>query len=429
MQALMRFAGLVMIRIFFRTITLLSRERVPLTGPVVVVSNHPNGLLDPLVARVALARPLAFLGKSTMFDNPFGRLAMHSFDAIPVYRHKDGADTSKNEETFERCRELLGRGGWLMLFPEGVSHSETTLLPLKTGAARIILSSNLPQIRVLPLGLVFDDKTTFRSRAAINVGEVIETAPFFEQAKLDDRAAVRALTERIADAVSSTMLQAPDAEFWNGLLAVAGWTHPGAKQEPDLDELTARAKQLEHAYRQLARSEPERAQALVDRARRFAYVLRSVGIENPFALERAPVLAPVRLARFAIVATLLSPLLLVGLVASWIPYQLIRVIAERTNQDEDVVSTVKAVGGLVFFPLFWIGEAVTAGILWGAALGLVALLVAPFGSWIALLVLERFAARREALGGWWMRMSQAARAESIAEQRRRLARDVDELLR
>jgi 1-acyl-sn-glycerol-3-phosphate acyltransferase len=396
---------------------------------VVVVSNHPNGLLDPLVARVALARPLSFLGKSTVFGNPFGRLAMHSFDVIPVYRHKDGADTSKNEETFARCRALLGRGGWLMLFPEGTSHSETTLLPLKTGAARIILSSNLPQIRVLPLGLVFDDKTTFRSRATVNVGEVIDTAPFFEQAKLDDRAAVRALTERIADAVASTMLQAPDAEFWNGFLAVAGWTHPEAKQKPDLDELTARAKQLEAAYRELVRTDPERAQALVDRARRFAYVLRALGIDNPFALEGAAVLAPARLLRFAVVATLLSPLVALGLVASWIPYRLIRVIAERTRQDEDVVSTVKAIGGLVFFPLFWIGEAIAAGAAWGVVAGLATLVLAPLGSWIALLVLERFAARREALGGWWMRMSQAARAESIAAQRRSLARDVEALLR
>jgi 1-acyl-sn-glycerol-3-phosphate acyltransferase len=144
MQALMRFAGLLLIRVFFRRITLIGRERVPEDGPVVVLANHPNGLLDPLVARVALGRALAFLGKSTVFGNPFGRLAMHSFGVIPVYRHKDGADTSKNEETFQRCRELLAAGGWLMLFPEGTSHSETTLLPLKTGAARNIKTTRLP---------------------------------------------------------------------------------------------------------------------------------------------------------------------------------------------------------------------------------------------------------------------------------------------
>jgi 1-acyl-sn-glycerol-3-phosphate acyltransferase len=428
MQALMRFAGLLLIRVFFRTIKLIGRERVPTSGPVVVLANHPNGLLDPLVARVALGRALAFLGKSTVFGNPFGRLAMHSFGVIPVYRHKDGADTSKNEETFQRCRELLAAGGWLMLFPEGTSHSETTLLPLKTGAARIILSSGLTQTKILPLGLVYDAKTTFRSQAAVNVGEPIDTAPYFAEAAVDERAAVRALTERIAESVSSTMLQAKDAELWYGLLAVAAWTSPRGSGELDLDEVTARAKQLEAAYRRLVATDPERAQALVDRARHFAYTLRSVGIDDPFSLERAPVLAPARLARFALVAALFSPHFLLGLVASFVPCQLVRVIAARTHQDEDVVSTVKAVAGLVFFPLFWLAEAIVAAAFLGPLAGLAALLLAPLSSWVALRLLERLAARREALGGWWMRMSQAARAERIAAQRRGLARDVDEML-
>ena len=106
MQALMRFAGLLLIRVFFRTIKLIGRERVPTSGPVVVLANHPNGLLDPLVARVALGRALAFLGKSTVFGNPFGRLAMHSFGVIPVYRHKDGADTSKKVSAATLASEL-----------------------------------------------------------------------------------------------------------------------------------------------------------------------------------------------------------------------------------------------------------------------------------------------------------------------------------
>jgi glycerol-3-phosphate O-acyltransferase/dihydroxyacetone phosphate acyltransferase len=425
MQILVRLAGLLMIRVFYRAIALVHRERVPAAGPVVVVANHPNGLLDPLVARVALDRPMAFLGKSTVFGNPFGRLAMGAFGVIPVYRPRDGEDTSKNEATFARCREHLAAGGWLMLFPEGTSHSETTLLPLRTGAARIILSGAPADVQVLPLGLVFEDKTTFRSRVSVHVGRPIDCAAF--RSIGDERAAVRQLTDAIAAGVSDAMLEASDAEMWNGFLAVAAWTDD--QPEPSMERLTARAKTLEAGYRRLAAADPQRAQEIVDRSRRFAHLLRAVGIDDPFALERPAVLRPARLVRFMLLATLLSPLAAAGWLLNVVPYQLVDWIARRPGPDVDVVGTIKAIAGLVFFPVFWLAEAITAGVLWGWQAALLTLLVAPVGGWVALRLLERLAARRQALGGWWMRMSRAELADTITRQRVQLAADVDAALR
>jgi hypothetical protein len=48
---------------------------------------------------------------------------------------------------------------------------------------------------------------------------------------------------------------------------------------------------------------------------------------------------------------------------------------------------------------------------------------------VALRLLERLAARRQALGGWWMRMSRAELADTITRQRVQLAADVDAALR
>ena len=57
--------------------------------------------------RIGLGKPVSFLAKSTLFGNPFGRLTTGAFNAIPVYRQKDGVDTKKNEETFDLCRAML----------------------------------------------------------------------------------------------------------------------------------------------------------------------------------------------------------------------------------------------------------------------------------------------------------------------------------
>ena len=100
-KALVRAFGLALIRLFYPVIA--RTGGLPASGPVIVVANHPNGLLDPLVLCIALGRPVAFLGKSTLFANPLGRFVMESFGAIPVYRASE-ANTSKNEETFARCR-------------------------------------------------------------------------------------------------------------------------------------------------------------------------------------------------------------------------------------------------------------------------------------------------------------------------------------
>jgi 1-acyl-sn-glycerol-3-phosphate acyltransferase len=423
MQAAFRWLVMLMIRVFYRTIALVHGERVPAHGPCVVVANHPNALLDPLVTRAMLRRPLAFLGKSTVFGNPIGRAVMGAFGVIPVYRPRDGADTSRNEATFERCRDLLAEGGWLMLFPEGTSHSEPTLLPVKTGAARIILSAGLASVRVLPVGLVFEAKTTFRSRVAVCIGAPIDPAPYLAEATQDERAAVRRFTEHIGQAVADAMLQAPSAELWNGFLAVAAWT--GGGPHPHMDELTRRAKVLEAGYRKLAVQDPARATELVEKCQHFANLLASVGIDDPFTLSDS---RPRRLGRFALLFTLLLPVVLVGLLLNVWPYQLIKLIAARATREDDVVATVKAIGGMIFYPLFWLAEAIAAGCLAGWPLGLATLVAGPTSAFVALRLLERLATRREALGGWWLRMSQAELAARLSRMRRELASAVNQAL-
>ena len=113
----------------------LGAEQLPADGPVVVVANHTNGLVDGLLLIARLGRYPRFLGKSTLFRilplKPFLRLA----GVVPVYRAADGEGTGRNDQTFARCRELLSRGGVIAIFPEGISHDEAALQPLRSGAA------------------------------------------------------------------------------------------------------------------------------------------------------------------------------------------------------------------------------------------------------------------------------------------------------
>ena len=132
----------IALRLFFRRIETINADIVPEGTGVIFVLNHPNGLVDAALVFVALPRKISFLAKSTLFRVPVISFLLRTVEALPLYRRIDaGEDVSKNQRTFELCRQLLQRGGSIALFPEGISHNSPKLLPAKTGAARIALGA------------------------------------------------------------------------------------------------------------------------------------------------------------------------------------------------------------------------------------------------------------------------------------------------
>ena len=136
--AVLKFA----LRVYFRRIEIIGLEHVPLKSPVIFVLNHPNALVDPVFLFCLAPRRVSFLAKAPLFRMPVLGYFIRALDSLPVYRRKDeGEDVSRNEETFVAARKLLAGGGTIGICPEGVSHSEKRLLPIKTGAARIALGA------------------------------------------------------------------------------------------------------------------------------------------------------------------------------------------------------------------------------------------------------------------------------------------------
>src|SRR6185503_4225644 len=124
------------VRLYYRVSSL--GGAVPASGPVVLVGNHPNGLVDPVLVAGASPRVVRFLGKAPLFDMPLLGQVLRGLEALPVHRAQDG-DTRGNVETFAAVYAALARGEVVCLFPEGKSHDEPALQTLKTGAARMAL--------------------------------------------------------------------------------------------------------------------------------------------------------------------------------------------------------------------------------------------------------------------------------------------------
>lgn len=428
-SVLIRLVLLRTTRLFYREIA-VSGARIP-SGPVVVVANHPNGLVDPLMVRIALDHPVKGMAKSTLFKNPISKTVMQAFDALPVYRRVDGEDTGKNASMFSACQGCLEEGGALMIFPEGVSHDATELLPLKTGAARIALGAEADNnyalgVKILPVGLIYEDKEVFRSRAAVVVGEPLDIDAYKELHKEEPYEAATALTHEIAQALSSVMLEADDSELWAGFLAVASWMNEGALDA--MGDRQERARELAAGFRWLQEHEPATAQKLVDEVRGFVTMFEAVGVENPLDLERVEVRTG-RIVGAALWLLLLAPFALLGAILGWLPYRLIRPLSFAIARGElDVVSSIKAIAGLVFMPLTYVLEGLIAWKLFNVWAGVAVVVLAPLLGLVTMHFVEGVMRRRAALSKLWLRATKTSTLESIQARRKELIERIEALL-
>jgi 1-acyl-sn-glycerol-3-phosphate acyltransferase len=430
-----RWIILRLVMLFYPRIEVRGRELLPHDEPALFVANHPNGLLDPLVLMAGVRRPIAFLAKSTFFANPAGRFAMGAFGALPVYRQRDegleggatGDRTNRNEGTFARCRALLRQNHALALFPEGTTHSSTTMLPLRTGAARIALSAEAEtdwaiDLKLVPVGLWYQDKALFRSAALLVIGQPFAIDDLAGRYAADPHAAVDALTERIDAALDAVVLQAEHAELLRGLPLVASWTAP--RELSTLAEQHAYTAQLLGAYQRLRASDPARLAAIEQQARRYARVLRTLGIANPWDLE----LNAARRGRVIWLALALVLLFLpaaAGFALSYGPYRLARPLTPVLLGDyEETTSTGKLIIGTILVLLGWVLATILCGLLAGWAWGALLLLLAPALAYAALRWGELWREFREVLAYSWMVLRHGALVRELAARRQALAEQV-----
>ena len=168
---------------FYRDIRVVGRDRIPLKGPVLIAVNHQNALVDSLIVGWIVPRPVAMTAKATLSENAVIALIFKLLHVVPLRRSRDerGAsvpNVARNNDAFEEIMSVLSRNGAVLIFPEGKSHNESRLEPLKTGMGRIALRARgepgISGLTILPIGLVFEDKGTPGSLVGVRIGQAIE---------------------------------------------------------------------------------------------------------------------------------------------------------------------------------------------------------------------------------------------------------------
>lgn len=440
------------LRLFFRRIEIYGAERVPADEPLLFVLNHPNGLIDPALVFCALPRRISFLAKSTLFHLPVMRRLLRIVEALPVYRRVDAeADVTLNRRTFSQARDLLRRRRCIAIFPEGRSHDATQLQPVKTGAARIALGAlsvggdadeqgerngshreqrdegetgrhahALRSLKIVPAGLYYTSKTSFRSEALIRFGEPLEVEPVALDANGEPPPdAVRDLSARIEAALREVTLNVADEEeletvtraeqLFSSIYETINFRLPLSA------EFELRRRFAETLAREPANDSP-RVAHLRARLRSYEEEMGDFGIvpENLSVLahSRSYVLRHF-LARWLVVA-LLSPLAICGALLHLPAFLVSTFISKRITRHgiDEIAPTVRIVAAIVLVPLTWLIVAAATYFRLGWRWSLASVPVAILCGYVAMRSLETLYDLR----GWFRA------ALLVARSRRRLLR-------
>jgi glycerol-3-phosphate O-acyltransferase / dihydroxyacetone phosphate acyltransferase len=409
--------------VFYRVDTAGS---VPAAGPVLLLPNHPNALLDPAVIWATAKRDIRFLAKSTLFDGTFAPI-LNGAGAIPVYRRLDqGVDASRNVETFAAVQKALASGDAVCLFPEGISHSTGRLVPLRTGAARMAISAEREgtRVTVIAVGLNFDRKTTFRSRATVLYGR-----PFSVSNLAGDADGVRLATERIADEMRRLLVEAdPDGDA--AMVARVERLYSAARGRPrSPKERVGRQQAIAQGIERLRAADPVRFEETALRLRRYDQRLRRFGLRDRHLDWDVSASAAAAFAlREGVVALLLLPIAAIGFALFWLPYHVTGLLARRATSERDVAATAKVFVGAGVYTAWLLLIAIGVGLLLGAGAGILAAVLIPALAVAGLFAIERETAVADTIRAWWfLRRARRQTRARLKDTRGELAALLDEI--
>jgi hypothetical protein len=268
------------------------------------------------------------------------------------------------------------------------------LQPLKTGAARIALGAafedRVPRVVTVPVGLAYDSKARFRSRALVRVGVPESVAAWAQRYERDDHDAVRALTD---DMAARLRLVSPDYRSWNeadrlGQIAeVFDRRFGDVPSEVDLGERERVARSLASADGDPGPGGPMGSLELAfERYQRDLTLLGLTDAQVAASYGRARL--RLVLAWSIVKVVVAAPLAAVGAVVHVVPYQLMKRVG-RLPANEGMRATVKLLGCFASFTLVYVAIGVVVGTRFGPWAGLAGAVAAPACGYVAVLFSER----------------------------------------
>ena len=387
-------------RVFFRRIEIVGLGNVPRRGAVLFCGNHPNSLLDPILITAHCGRVVHFAAKDTLFEGRVLGFLLRRMGAVPVRRRMDhgaagaGPAPLDNDAAFEAMHQVLLEGRAVGIFPEGLSHLDSQLAPLKTGAARIALEAarRAPDqtVHLVPTGLVYMTRHRFRSSVLVQFGAPVRVDAARAEAGEPE---VRALTGQIEARLRALTI---NADSWDTLWVLDGVRRLYQPEGLSLEERVELARRFNTVYPQVAHHEEVRQ--LYARVRAYLQRMSADGLTDEMVRRGVSVRqTAARVIGHLALLLFWGPLSLIGAPLHAPLGLLLRVVGRRAAPRRDVVATTKFVLGFLTLLAIYAGLALLVGWHLGPGAGALSLVVLALSGWAFVHVLGRIDALRHLL--------------------------------
>lgn len=387
---------------FYRRVEVVGLEQMPRQGPVLIVANHYNGLVDAALVVATLGRLPRFVAKSTLGANPFVRALLWGLGVVLVKRPQDvaGAPGEANQAMFAATSAALADGDTVVIFPEGTTHDRPSLARIRTGAARIAIMAQArideqradggggQAVRIVPVGVTYHDKIAVRSSALVAIGRPL---PVSGGEPARDR--VDVLTAAIEERLRSV---SPDYD--EDAIEWAAASHAAAIYLRTVEQLSPPFDARDRVVRQIRTLDDRARRTVLGAVAGYVLALDATGLDDELVLEGGPLtrsFRPVVLA--AVAATLLAPVATFGLAVNAAPAGLV-VASGLVTHTPFMKGTVRALVAIVAFPVAWTVAAVWLADPLVTQLGIAALAVV--GGVVVLVGVQSALQAVEALVDW-----------------------------
>ena len=339
--------------LYFRKIVFINAERLKSRGPMLVISNHPNTLMDPLMALYRMREQCFLLANYSLFKNPIGNIILSTLYCIPIQRMNDVPDGQplRNEEAFRRCDEHLLGGGSIYIAVEGTSFPERRVRDLKTGMARIAFSAEMQtdfnlDLRILPIVITYFDSLKFWKDVVVEIGEPISVDSWQVAYNNNPRKAISDFTQSVENQMITHTIQCANAtedKFLKKIEAILQ-----SENYLETAKHYERSKNILnkiHAWQKEDVISFEKFKLDVDN---YFLKLKALKINDLNKIKSSKT-APLSILRLLIG----FPIFVYGFINNLIPAWLSDSMVKWLKIDRAYDTTIRYMCGLVFFPIFW----------------------------------------------------------------------------
>ena len=360
-------------KLYYAEIKVKNAEFLEHDGPMIIIANHPNTLVDAWLVGNVCKQPIYFMAKGTFFNNKLKMWFLRSLNLVPINRATESKTKGvSNDASFEECYKILEQGKTLVIYPEGNSFMERQLRELKSGTARIALESERRNggrlnLKVVPMGLIYLQAEKFRSSILVNVGEGKTVTHHLAEFETNSSLAAKKLTVEFRSQLEKVLVTTQNKEqeelieqLVEGIRSRYTGNSKGVEGSVDL------MKKVRDRVEYLSLMEPWKIEEIQNLLRNINWRVEKLNIKADFLDRKFRSVMFMRQIALSILVMMVGlPAFIFGCVHNIVPYKLTDLLMPKLVKNVEYYAPVAILLGLVLYPFTYIGWICLADYLFG----------------------------------------------------------------